>query len=204
MLHPLYSNEGKRLYLIPDERIRFLEVVEGYEIEKRTFCKTLAYTGCRISEALAMPASRVDYDAKSLVFHTLKQRREDPIYRPVPAPMELLDDLVSIAESRTYASQRLWPWGRTHGFHIVKAAMEEAEIFGAQAMPKGLRHGYAVNAILCDIPLIFVQRWMGHASLETTKLYLQVAGDLAYGIAERMWSPRETRCCHCRQPALTH
>lgn len=204
MLHPLYSSEGKRLYLIPDERIRFLEVVESYEMEKRTFCKTLAYTGCRISEALALTVNRVDYDAKNLVFHTLKQRREEPVFRPVPVPMGLLDELMDIGESRAYASHRLWPWGRTHGFHIVKAAMEKAEIFGAQAMPKGLRHGYAVNAVLCDVPLIFVQRWMGHASLETTKLYLQVASDLAYGIAERMWSPDKSPCCHCQQAALTH
>lgn len=198
MDHTLYSPTGQRLYLIPEERARFLKMVGAYDLQRRSFCMTLAYSGCRISEALALPAGRVDAVAKALVFQTLKQRSKTPVFRPVPVPELLLDDLAVLSELCPGDSSRLWPWGRTHGFQIIKEAMEEAGIVGAHAMPKGLRHGYAVHAVLSDIPLIFIQRWMGHSSLETTKLYLQVASDLAYGIAERMWAEPKKRCC-CRR-----
>ena len=39
----------------------------------RTLCITLAYAGCRLSEALALTADRVDLAAGVLVFATLKK-----------------------------------------------------------------------------------------------------------------------------------
>jgi integrase len=34
-------------------------------------------------------------------------------------------------------------------------------------MPKGLRHGFGVNAFQSLVPPHLVQRWLGHASLRT-------------------------------------
>ena len=47
---------------------------------------TLAYTGSRLSEALALTADRVDLVAGVLVFETLKKRQAG-IYRAVPIPL---------------------------------------------------------------------------------------------------------------------
>lgn len=56
----------------------------------RTFCLTLAYTSCRISEALELTPERVDLSDKSITYRTQKQR--DKIkYRSVPCPDTLLD-----------------------------------------------------------------------------------------------------------------
>ncbi len=46
---------------------------------------TLAYTGCRISEALELTPEHIDLSAKAVRFRTLKQRGKD-IYRLVPVP----------------------------------------------------------------------------------------------------------------------
>jgi hypothetical protein len=51
----------------------------------RTLCMTLAYVGCRLSEALAVTADRVDLAAGVLVFKSLKKRRSG-IFRSVPVP----------------------------------------------------------------------------------------------------------------------
>ena len=53
---------------------------------------TLAHAGCRLSEALALTADRVDFAAGVLVIESLKKRRAG-IYRAVPVPPALLDAL---------------------------------------------------------------------------------------------------------------
>ena len=66
--------------------------------------------------------------------------------------------------------------------------MAEAGISGTPAMPKGLRHGFGVNAFETSVPLHLVQRWLGHASLKTTAIYGDVMGPEERAFAERMWS----------------
>ena len=43
--------------------------------------------------------------------------------------------------------------------------MQEAGINGPQASPKGLRHGFGVDAVQTRIPLNMVQKWLEHAQL---------------------------------------
>lgn len=68
---------------------------------------------------------------------------------------------------------------RGHGF---------SEYHRAAAMPKGLRHGFGVNAFQSLVLPHLVQRWLGYASLETTSIYGDVMGSDERAFAERMWS----------------
>lgn len=71
----------------------------------------------------------------------------------------------------------------------MKTVMDAAEISrGQHATPKGLRHGFGVHAVRAGVPLNLVQRWMGHASMTTTAIYLQVVGAEERELAERMWA----------------
>ena len=54
--------------------------------------------------------------------------------------------------------------------------MEAANITGKKASAKGLRHAYAVNRLLGGVPLVTVKDLMGHTSIQTTEIYLQVMG----------------------------
>src|ERR1700690_1017386 len=83
LLMQLYDRSGKRKYLTPAEREGFLRAAESAPQSVRTFCATLAHTGCRISEALALTAARVDVGGGVVVFESLKKRRKG-IYRAVP------------------------------------------------------------------------------------------------------------------------
>nr|WP_255670846.1 site-specific integrase [Cognatishimia sp. F0-27] len=53
--------------------------------------------------------------------------------------------------------------------------------------PKGLRHGFGINATVNGIPLHMVQKWMGHAQLGTTAIYADAVGKEEQDIAARMW-----------------
>lgn len=65
--------------------------------------------------------------------------------------------------------------------------MADAGIVGAQACPKGLRHGYGIHATSCGVQLHMLQKWMGHASMQTTAIYATALGPEELEIAGRMW-----------------
>jgi integrase len=189
----LYDDSGKRKYLTPSEREAFLKAADEQGREERTFCHTLAYTGCRISEALELTADRVDLKAGVIVFESLKKRKRG-VYRAVPVPPVLLDTLDMVHDIRAAQRRRdkgknvyLWPWARNTAWRKVQAVMMAAKIRGPHATPKGLRHGFGVKGVTKQVPLNMIQKWLGHADLKTTAIYADAVGDEAKDIAARMW-----------------
>jgi len=195
MAGELFDRAGRRLYLTQGERGALLAAAERGERRTRTFCLTLAWTGCRISEALALTVSRVDLEGRALVFETLKKRRRG-VYRAVPVPAAVLDalDLVhGVREAQRRRNRvrdaRLWSWARSTAWLRLKGVMQAAGIpDGPHRTAKGLRHGYGVHAISVGVPLNMLQKWMGHAQLETTAIYANALGAEERRIAERLWS----------------
>ena len=108
--------------------------------------------------------------------------------------MTLLDDVHNLSALRALPDRgqktRLWTFSRTTGWERTKAVMDAAGLSGIAACAKGLRHGYAVQAVMTEVPETRLQEWLGHASLETTAVYLDVAGRENRAIAERMWRER--------------
>lgn len=190
----LYDVAGNRLYLTVEERCRFLAQAARTSPPIRTFCETLAFTGCRISEALELTPGRVRLDEQQIVLRSLKKRRED-IYRAVPVPADYLDRLNMvhrIRESqrhRKHAEVTLWPWSRQHAStFIIKGVMADAGIdAGPHRTAKGLRHAFGVNAITRNVPLNMLQKWLGHANIKTTAIYANAIGAEEHAIAARMW-----------------
>jgi integrase/recombinase XerD len=189
----LYTPDGARKYVTAGERDDFLGEAELADRQVRTLCMTLAFAGCRLSEALALTVDRVDLTAGVLVFATLK-KRQPGIFRAVPVPPPLLDALDLVHGIRELQSrrgkgrgERLWPWSRMTGWRAVHAVMAAAGLDGPQASPKGLRHGFGVAAVSAGIPLNLVQKWLGHAQLTTTAIYANAVGAEEKDIAQRMW-----------------
>ena len=187
----LYTAAGRRKYLTADERNRFLAAALACSrTDQRTLCLTLAYTGCRISEALALTASCIEREGGFIAFRTLKKRRGVVVIREVPAPADLLDAIAAVHEiKRTNPDARLWRLSRSRAWQLVKEVMNAARIVpGIHATPKGLRHGFGLHAIRSGVPINLVQRWLGHASVTTTIIYLQAVGPEEQAIAARMWA----------------
>ena len=115
----LHDQHGHRKYLTPAERDAFLNAADESEVrEVRTFCATLAHTGCRISEALALTADRIDLKDGTIVIESAK-KRQTGIYRPIPVPPTLLDMLNLVHDVRAAHKRRdraetvrLWDWSR--------------------------------------------------------------------------------------------
>jgi integrase len=194
MANELFTSDGKRKYLTAEERERFLAgAAEHHRGEVRTFCMVMAYTGCRISEALQLTADRVDFSARAITFQTLKQRGQVR-YRAIPVPDALLDALELVHQVRKAQRSKkrgkdrlLWTWGRTQATKHIWSVMAQAGISGPHATPKGLRHGFGVKAAADTRNPRLVQKWLGHRHLETTVIYMDAVGDEERELAARMW-----------------
>jgi integrase/recombinase XerD len=185
----LYDRRGHRKYLTASERRAFLAAARRMPSEIRAFCSTLAYTGARISEVLALTPEHFDQAARLVVFESLKKRRKG-IFRAVPVPPELLrliDGLCRVGANQPSVDRRIWAWSRTTAWTQVKTVMAAAGVSGPQASPKGLRHGFAVGALQAGVPINFIKKWLGHARLATTEIYTEAVGEEEQGIAARAW-----------------
>ena len=182
----MFDRQGSRKYLNDAERRAYFQAVKGEKDQScRAFCLTLYYTGCRISEALHLTVGCVDLSQKTVVFETLKRRRRG-VFRAVPVPDNLARLLGKLARNAA-PEKRLWPFSRATAYRMVKGVMTQAGIDGGMASPKGLRHGFAIACIAKSIPLPTIQKWMGHARMETTAIYLGVTGDEERELAKRLW-----------------
>jgi len=189
--HPaasLFTPAGQRKYLTADERNRFLAAAATARPDVQTLCLMLAYSGCRISEALALTGAALEPSEGLVAIRSLKKRKPG-VFRSVPLPPTLFDRLRMVhGAAAPTAGERLWSLSRGRAWQLVKAVMSEAGIPpGPHATPKGLRHAYALHAIRSGVPLHLVQRWLGHASMATTAIYLQAVGAEEREIAARMW-----------------
>jgi len=191
----LFNCLGHRKYLDAAERRRFVEAASRVAEKVRLFCLTLLWSGARVSEVLALTAASIDIERGVVSLQTLKRRKRGVI-RQVPLPRDLIDKLNRVFQLRRrqrdprLATDRLWSWSRTTAWRRVKAIMAAAGIAGMPAMPKGLRHGFGVNAFQSNVPPHLVQRWLGHASLRTTSIYGDVVGPEERAFAARMWRSR--------------
>lgn len=183
----LFDGAGQRKYLTPAQREDFLSAAKVAPEKVFTFCFTLGLTGCRLSEALALTGNRVDISAGLVLLESLKKRRRG-VFRAVPLPPDFLDRLASIHDLSTLGDRRLWSWSRTTAWRRVKEIMQAAHIDGACANPKGLRHAFGIKAVISDVPLNMIQKWLGHSRMATTAIYTDAIGSEERQIAERMWN----------------
>jgi len=189
----LCDKQGRRKYFTDEERKAFLEASTKAAREVRTFCNVLLYTGCRISEALALTAKDIDLSEQVISFECLKKGVEG-IRRRVPVPAELLDAIDMVhgirqLQRKGRINTRIWPWERMTAWRKVHDVIEAAGISeGPHACPKGLRHGFGIAAVSKGTALNMLQKWLGHCRMETTAIYADATGPEERNIAARMWA----------------
>lgn len=196
--YELTSSNGARLYLTEDERKRFANAIDDAlssprDREKRTFALLLYWSGCRISEALAVRYMDIDFSAGGIRFETLKRRKK--IHRFVPLPPELLmklDDVHKVKDELTNQRKanpdgRVWPMSRTTAWRAITEVMKGASIEGDQATPKGLRHSFVIAHMIRRTPEHMIQRWLGWSSRAMMEVYGRAVGLEEQELAARLW-----------------
>lgn len=195
----LYTLAGERKYINAEERRRLLVAAAALAPKERLLLLTLFHTGVRISEALAITRTSLQRVEGGGVLTVVTLKRRKHAVREIPIPPGLADDLertFGLSDTDPGArtlpgshagTDRLWPLSRSTGYRLVVAAMHAAGIVGKRASPRGMRHGFGIAALHAGVPLTLLQKWMGHASLRTTAIYLAVCGPDEIAFAARLW-----------------
>jgi integrase/recombinase XerD len=185
----LYAAGGGRKYLNRAERSRALDEMTKLPRSQALFALTLAWTGARVSELLALTPASFQIDSAIVAIETLKRRKH--CVREVPIPPELMAALSRHFElsalQRDESKRRLWPWHRVTAWRIIKEVMCRSAIVGRQACPRGLRHAFGVGSLQAGVPLNLAQRWLGHARISTTAIYAAACGPEEIDLARRFW-----------------
>ena len=189
----LFDHTGGRKYVTAAERRSFMDAARDAGGDTGTFALTLAYSGARISEVLELTSKRIDFASGAVIVRTLKRRRPDS-FRIIPVPPDLLAMLDKVHNLRAKQhdpvelNKRVWSWCRTTAWTRVKVLMRRAGVGGPCAVPKGLRHGFAVEGTSERmVPLNVMQKWLGHARIETTAIYANALGKEERELASRTW-----------------
>lgn len=181
----LFNSSGQRKYLNSEERNNFYVCSKKYPQNIKLFAATLFWTGARISEVLNLKYLNFNQVEQNVVIETLKRRRKG-VFRQVPLPSDLLTELLMFSSSKI-ESNKVWQFSRRTANRYIYSIMKDAKIIGPQACPKGIRHSFAVECIVKGIPINLIQRWLGHSSITTTTIYLDVIGEEEKIFARKLW-----------------
>ena len=142
--------------------------------------------GLRVSEALDLEVRDLSFDAAT---PTLRVRSgKGGKTRLVPVHPELNGALGSALAYGDISQGRIVEAHPATAWRWVQAAAKRAEDLGAIAPGKKvgthtLRHSYARHLLMSGIPINYLSRWLGHSSIQTTLIYLELVPDPSGSLA---------------------
>jgi integrase len=204
-------NEHREMdYLRLDEIPRYLEACADYYLP---LAEVLIATGLRISEALALRWFDVDFDRQLILVQRSRKKggtgstkgdrsRQVNIGPRLVGILTALRARVSEAATSDSSHELVFRGPRGGELHrsdvsrdLHKEALRDAGLRTSLRL-HDLRHTAAATWLQCNLPLIYVQRQLGHATIQTTeKQYGHLERDWLAGAAasveERLWGSGE-------------
>lgn len=168
--------------LSPDEVREILSCVRTFH--NYTFLVTVYTCGLRLKEALYLQVS--DIDGKRMMIHIHRGKGSKDRYVPLPEetyhllrrywlvhrnPVLIFPALGRSGKSAS-ASQTPMSIDSVQG--AFRAAREQAGIIKRHVSIHTLRHSYATYLLEQGVNIRVIQRYLGHARLETTMVYLHL------------------------------
>lgn len=142
--------------------------------------------GLRVSETLDLEVADLSLDSD---FPTIRVREgKSGRSRIVPVHPELQNALTTVLQFADVSRGRIIGASRSTAWRWVQSAVDRAVELGA--MPAGrrigthtFRHSYARHLLLYGVPINYLSRWLGHRSINTTLIYLELVPDPAGRLA---------------------
>ena len=137
--------------------------------------------GLRISEALALEARDLSLESELPSIRVREGKGSKP--RIVPVHPELHAALTSALQFGDVGREdRLVRASRATADRWIKAAAARASELGSITAGRHisnhtLRHSYARHLLVNNIAINYLSRWLGHSSIQTTLIYLELVPD---------------------------
>lgn len=174
--HLTFVREPRKIPVIlsPQEIGQLLEAAPG---PKYKAAMSAAYSaGLRVSEVVALKVA--DVDSKRMLLRIEQGKgRKDRLAMLSPRLLDLLRDWYCIARPAVWlfpGRDPMLPMTTRQLTRAVHMAARIAEI-DKRVTPHTLRHSFATHLLEQNIDIRLIQVLLGHAKLETTALYTQVA-----------------------------
>ena len=137
--------------------------------------------GLRVSEALAVQAADLSLESDQ---PTLRVRSGKGGHaRIVPVHPELQNALTAVLQFADVVQGRsIIGVSRTTAWRWVQAGVDRAVAMGSLHEGRRIgthtfRHSYARHLLLHGVPINYLSKWLGHRSISTTLVYLELVPD---------------------------
>ena len=148
-------------YLEHEELMERLKYIQS---EKTRFFLTFLYmTGIRVSEAVNLKKSDIDFKNEAMTVKWQKSRKYN--YRVVPIHKQLMG-ILRVYAATLKETDRLFPFTRFNAWYISKKHIG--------VNPHALRHSFAVHWLRSGGNIVTLHRIMGHSKIQTTMEYLKI------------------------------
>lgn len=184
-------------YCTPEEVQQLVDHVHSPpKLRNELIIKLLFQTGMRRGELCTVELSHVDREERAIRVHADKTHTNRTVYyQPsLDTPLSIWIDAERNAVLRADESPYLFPTQKAEHIkpnsvsRLVREAASEAGIQEVMYHDKGgrpkrkitghtLRHSFAVAALKNNMDVRTLQKLMGHADIETTQRYLDLADD---------------------------
>lgn len=155
-----------------EEEQRLIQSAYRDKGERGLLMKTLFQTGARASEFVHLKVEDFFFDEAMILITKGKGGKS----RYVPILPELAQELCTHLETRTtgylFETNHHWSYSPRRIQQIVKATAEQAKI-KKRVYPHLLRHSVATTLLERGMPIKQIQKFLGHAKLETTQVYAE-------------------------------
>lgn len=174
---PQNLDKGYVKYYTP-EQLAKIYVASGQKERGRSMgavWRFMANTGLRRSEMLALLVSNIT-DSHVRVVSTAAQRTKSGKARQIPLSAGAREALeILLPQVAPGQSTLIGDIGADTFGHIFQDDAKRAGVGGHMHM---LRHTFAATLATNGVPLLRIQKWMGHASITTTEIYAHlIPGD---------------------------
>lgn len=160
-----------------DEEQRLIQQAYKERGERGLLIKTLFQTGARVSEFVSIKVEDFFFEEAMILIAKAKGGKS----RYVPILPELAQELRTYLGSRTvghlFETIRHQPYSARRIQQIVKDAAERAKI-KKRVYPHLLRHSVATTLLERGMPIDQIQKFLGHAKLETTQVYAESSAEM--------------------------
>jgi integrase/recombinase XerD len=139
--------------------------------------KTLFQTGARVSEFVNIKANEVFFEEQKILISKAKGGKS----RYVPILQQLAQELMTHLGHRTtgslFETVHHTPYSPRRIQQIIKETAADAHIT-KRVSPHLLRHSVATTLLERGMPIEQIQKFLGHAKLETTQIYAESSAEM--------------------------